>query len=180
MLNDPVLILNQNYEPLNVCQVKRAIVLVLNGKAEVTENNSSAIRSASFSIIAPSVVRLAHSVKRRPPQRAKLTRRRVFVRDQYTCQYCGKQTRDLTLDHVVPRHQGGEHSWTNIVSACKHCNQHKAGHTPREAGMKLMRKPFQPSANDRYVIYPIHTPPEWRKYLAYVGQVVPESNPSLC
>jgi 5-methylcytosine-specific restriction endonuclease McrA len=167
MLNYLVLILNQNYEPLNICQVRRAIVLVLNGKAEVTENNSSVIRSPSFSMISPSVVRLSHAVKRRPRSKAKLTRRRIFIRDEYTCQYCGKQTLDLTLDHVVPRHIGGKHTWDNIVSACKPCNQRKAGHTPKEAGMKLMRKPFQPSAGEQYIVYPSSTPPEWQKYLAF-------------
>jgi 5-methylcytosine-specific restriction endonuclease McrA len=166
MLNYPVLILNQNYEPLNICKVRRAIVMVLNGTAEVTENNSSVIRSPSFSMISPSVVRLSHMV-RRPSQKAKLTRRRVFVRDQYTCQYCGKQTRELTLDHVVPRHRGGEHTWDNVISACKSCNQRKAGRTPREADMKLLRKPFQPRSSGIYVVSPFRTPPEWQKFLLF-------------
>ena len=165
MLNNPVLVLNQNYEPLNICQVRRAILLILNGKAEVIENNSSVIRSPSFSMISPSVVRLAHLVKRPRPQ-ARLTRRRVFIRDRYTCQYCGKQTQELTLDHVVPRRMDGEHSWDNVVSACKSCNQRKAGRTPREAEMKLLRKPFLPQSNGHYVVYPFHAPPEWQKYTA--------------
>ena len=168
MLNYPVLILNQNYEPLNVCQVRRAVVLVLSGKAEVTENNSSVIRSPSFAMISPSVVRLAHMVKR-PRPKAKLTRRSIFFRDQYTCQYCGKQADALTLDHVVPRRTGGEHSWNNIVSACMACNQRKAGRTPKEAGMKLMRKPFQPSVSDHHIDYPFNTPPEWQKYLVFTS-----------
>lgn len=166
MLNYPVLVLNQSYQPLNVCQVRRAIVLILNGTAEVIEPNSSVIRSPSFSMISPSVVRLDHMVKQRRPQ-AKLTRRRVFIRDQYTCQYCGKQTRELTLDHLTPRHLGGKHRWDNIVSACKVCNQRKAGRSPKEAGMKLLRKPFQPSPACHYVIHPFPTPPEWEKYLVF-------------
>lgn len=170
MLNDPVLVLNQNYEPLNVCRVKRAIVLILNGKAEVLEENSSTIRSASLTIISPSVVRLAQMV-RRPRPKVRLTRRRVFVRDRYTCQYCGRQARELTLDHVVPRHRGGEHSWTNVVAACKACNQRKAGRTPQEAGMKLMRKPSPPSGGDPYVVYPFRMPPEWQSYLHYSGRL---------
>ena len=170
MLSYPVLILNQNYEPLNVSQVRRAIVLILSGKAEVIENNSSVIRSPSFSMISPSVVRLAHMVKRPCPQ-AKLTRRRVFIRDRYTCQYCGKQTRELTLDHVIPRHMDGEHSWDNIVSACKACNQRKAGRTPKEAGMKLLRKPFHPPPDSHYVVYPLHAPPEWQKYLVFTAHI---------
>lgn len=164
MLNHPVLVLNQNYEPLNICQVRRAIVLLLNGKAEVIHVNSAEVRSPSFSMISPSVVRLSNLVKRPRPY-AKLTRQRIFSRDRYTCQYCGKQSRELTLDHIIPRHRGGEHSWENVTSACKRCNQSKAGKTPREAGMKLLRKPFQPAGGGSHLVYPFHTPPEWRDYL---------------
>ena len=164
MLNDPVLILNQNYEPLHVCHVRRAILLILNGKAEVVENNSSVIHSASFTMISPSVVRLGRLV-RRPRPVPNLTRRRVFIRDGYTCQYCGRQVRDLTLDHVIPRHRGGQHTWNNVVSACKACNQRKAGRTPQEAGMRLLKKPAQPSGGDPYLLYPFRIPNEWRAYL---------------
>ncbi|MBT9163969.1 MAG: hypothetical protein DDT24_00895 [Chloroflexi bacterium] len=170
MLDYPVLILNQNFEPLDVCRVRRAIVLILKDKAEVIENNSSMIRSPSFSMISPSVVRLAQMIKRPRPQ-AKLTRRRVFIRDQYTCQYCGRQTREVTLDHILPRHMGGEHRWDNMVTACKTCNQHKAGRTPREAGMKLLRKPFQPPSAGHYVPCLLRSSPEWQKYLVFSGQV---------
>jgi len=166
MLNHPVLVLNQNYEPLNICQVKRVIVLILSGKAEVIQNNSDQIRSPSFSMIAPSVVRLAYMVKR-PRPHAKLTRHRIFSRDDYTCQYCGRQNRELTLDHVIPRYRGGEHTWDNVVSACKQCNQQKAGRTPYEAGMKLLRKPFEPSGYNSHLIYPFHLPPEWHDYLSF-------------
>lgn len=170
MLNNPVLILNQNYEPLNVCRVRRAIILILNGKAEVLENNSATVRSATMSMISPSVVRLGRMVKR-PRTPSRLTRRKVFIRDKYTCQYCGKQISELTLDHVMPRHRGGEHIWGNVVSACKACNQRKAGNTPIEAGMKLLRKPLHPSGWGPYLVHPLQTPPEWREYLAYGGQL---------
>lgn len=166
MLSYPVLVLNNNYEPLNICQVKRAIVLILNGKAEVIQNNSSVVRSPSFSMISPSVVRLATMVKRPHPY-AKLTRQRVFSRDKHTCQYCGKQSRELTIDHVIPRHRGGEHSWENVVSACKSCNQRKAGRTPREAEMRLQRKPFQPKGGNSHLVFPFQTPPEWNDYLVF-------------
>ncbi|MFO8101677.1 MAG: HNH endonuclease [Dehalococcoidia bacterium] len=104
---------------------------------------------------------------KRPRPHVKLTRHRVFSRDNYTCQYCGKQSNDLTLDHVVPRYRGGEHSWHNVVSACKNCNQRKAGRTPAEAGMKLMRKPCEPSGGTSHLIYPFNTPPEWQSYLSF-------------
>ena len=166
MLDDPVLVLNQNYEPLNICRVKRAIILILNGKAEILQNNSDQIRSATFSMISPSVVRLAHMVRRPRPQ-PRLTRHRVFSRDDHTCQYCGKQTRNLTLDHVVPRYRGGEHSWKNVVSACKECNQRKAGRIPSEAGMILLKKPYQPSGGNCHLVYPFNTPMEWNDYLMF-------------
>ena len=162
--------LNHNYEPLNVCQIRRAIVLILNGKAEVLETDSGVIRSPSFSMISPSVIRLAHLV-RRPRSQAKLTRKRVFVRDRHTCQYCGKHTWELTLDHVIPRHKGGEHAWGNVVSACKTCNQKKASYTPKEAGMKLLKKPCQPSLTSDYCIYHLHIPEEWQKYLAFFAPI---------
>ena len=126
MINLPVLVLNQTYEPLNICRVRRAIVLLYRGKAEMLENGSGFIQSVSYTFPVPSVIRLAYWIKRPRPQ-PKLTRLEIFHRDRYTCQYCGKETRQLTLDHVIPRHQGGEHNWENVVSACVPCNRRKAG-----------------------------------------------------
>ncbi len=113
-----VLVLNQNYEPLNVCNARRALVLVEGGKAEVLEHamNLAELRSPSRSFRRPSVIRLVYMIKR-PRPRVRLTRREIFMRDHYTCQYCGLKTRDLTLDHVIPRHRGGKHTWDNLVSA---------------------------------------------------------------
>ncbi len=110
MINFPVLVLNQSYEPLNVCRVRRAVVLLYRGKAEMLENGTGFIHSATYTFPVPSVIRLAYMIKRPRPER-KLTRLEVFNRDQYTCQYCGKETRQLTLDHIIPRYQGGEHVW---------------------------------------------------------------------
>jgi 5-methylcytosine-specific restriction endonuclease McrA len=164
MVNSSVLVLNENYEPLNICQARRAIVLMLRGKAEVLENDSREIRSPSFSIHLPSVIRLVYLVKRPQPQR-RLTRREILLRDHYTCQYCGKETRELTIDHVIPRRLGGKHDWDNVVSACKACNHHKAGRSPKEAGMKLIRRPTQPPPVRYYIVYPVQSHPEWEKYL---------------
>ncbi len=105
--NLPVLVLNQNYEPLNVCRVRRAVILIYNGKAEMMEDGAGYIHSADTDFHVPSVIRLASQVKHPRPQR-KLTRLEVFHRDGFTCQYCGKQTHQLTLDHVVPRYRGGQ------------------------------------------------------------------------
>ena len=166
MINLPVLVLNQSYEPLNVCRVRRAVVLIYRGKAEMLENGTGFIHSATNIFPLPSVIRLAYMIKRPRPKR-KLTRLEVFNRDQYTCQYCGKQTHQLTLDHVIPRHQGGEHVWENVVSACIPCNRRKAGKTPSEARMKLIRHPAPPRDNIYFYI-PYHyrqTQHEWQKYL---------------
>lgn len=166
MVNNPVLVLNQNYEPLNICRARRAIVLIHRGKAEMLEDGTGFIHSATYIFPLPSVIRITYMIKRPRPER-KLTRLEVFNRDRYTCQYCGKQTRQLTLDHVIPRYRGGEHTWENVVSACIPCNRRKAGRTPNEAGMGLIRHPSPPRGNDLFHI-PYHylqTKNEWQKYL---------------
>jgi 5-methylcytosine-specific restriction endonuclease McrA len=150
-VNNPVLVLNQNYEPLNVCNVRRALVLIIDGKAEVLECNGALICSPSHTFQSPSVIRLIYLI-RRPRPRVKLTRREVFIRDNYTCQYCGRQGHDLTIDHVIPRSKGGLHSWDNLVSACKPCNHRKGGKSLGEARMALKHAPYEPSPGVYYTI----------------------------
>lgn len=165
MVSSPVLVLNQNYEPLNVCNARRAFVLVDRGKAEVLEHNSGYLRSPSYSFSLPSVIRLVYLIKRPRPQ-MRLTRKEVFNRDHYTCQYCGKRSRELTLDHVVPRKKGGEHVWENLVSACKPCNHRKAGRLPHEARMHLLRQPKRPPATAFYLFYDyLEHQAEWQKFI---------------
>ncbi len=167
MINLPVLVLNQSYEPLNICRVRRAVVLLYQSKAEMLENGSGFIHTSNREFPVPSVIRLAEMIKRPLRFERKLTRLEVFKRDHYTCQYCGKETHQLTLDHVVPRYRGGQHTWENVVSACVPCNRRKAGRTPQEAGMRLMRQPAQPRHRGLFYIpahYP-HTRSEWQKYL---------------
>ena len=132
LIRAPVLVLNLNYVPVNVCTVRRAIVLVTKGKAELLENHLGYLHTVSREIDAPSVIRLAYMVKR-PFLPRKLSKKEVFLRDKFTCQYCGKKVHDLTLDHVIPRRQHGPHTWENVVTACNRCNLHKAGRTPAEA-----------------------------------------------
>ena len=166
MINFPVLVLNYSYEPLNICRVRRAVVLLYRGKAEMLENGTGFIHSASHIFPVPSVIRLAYMIKRPRPER-KLARFEVFNRDRYTCQYCGKETQQLTLDHIIPRYRGGEHTWENVVSACIPCNRRKAGRTPKEAGMKLIRFPSPPRGDTSFYI-PYHylqTRKDWHKYL---------------
>jgi 5-methylcytosine-specific restriction endonuclease McrA len=137
-VNNAVLVLNQNYEPLNVCNVRRALVLVIGGKAEILEASSRAIASPTASFESPSVIRLVYLI-RRPRPRVKLSRREIFIRDSYTCQYCDRQMTDLTIDHVIPRSRGGQHVWDNVVSACRQCNHRKGGKSIAEARMALRK-----------------------------------------
>jgi len=167
MVNQPVLVLNQNYEPLNMCRARRAVVLVYAGRAEMLEDGSGFIHSISYAFPIPSVIRLSGMVKR-PRQKRKLTRLEVFNRDQFTCQYCGKQERQLTLDHVIPRYRGGGHTWENVVSACIACNRHKAGRTPKEAGMRLVCYPSIPRDGlPFYIPYHLKVQEQWQKYLSH-------------
>jgi len=164
MVDSPVLVLNQNYEPLNIARARRAVVLLLRGKAETLENGAGVIHTPTETIDVPSVIRLVYLVKRPQPEK-RLNRIEVFRRDGYICQYCGQDGKGLTLDHVVPRHRGGRHVWENVVSACIVCNNRKAGRTPLEAGMKLIRLPFAPRVIGYYVPYEyIQRHTEWRKF----------------
>ena len=166
MINYPVLVLNQNYEPLAVCRARRAIVLLFQGKAEMLENGVGFIHSARQIFALPSVIRLDYFIKRLRREK-KLTRYEIFNRDRYTCQYCGKQTRQLTLDHIIPRYRGGQHTWENVVSACIQCNRRKAGSTPREANMTLIRKPAPPHGSPFFTVpyQYVQAKNEWHKYL---------------
>lgn len=150
-MNSAVLVLNQNYEPLNVCNVRRALVLVIGGKAEVLEARSHKLVSTSAVFPAPSVIRLMYLI-RRPRPRVKLSRREVFLRDNFTCQYCDRQFTDLTIDHVIPRSRGGMHVWDNVVSACRTCNHRKGGKSVAEARMSLRHLPHEPRAGVYYTI----------------------------
>jgi len=164
VLNSPVLVLNQNYQPLNISRVRRAVVLLLCNKAEVLENGRGSLHSVADVFDFPSVIRLVYFI-RRPRRQRKLTKLEVFNRDQYVCQYCGRETKELTLDHVIPRRRGGEHSWENVVSACVPCNRRKAGRTPAEATMPLLRQAKPPGNDGFYVPYNylrVHV--EWQKY----------------
>ncbi len=161
----PVLVLNQNFEPLNVCNVRRALVLLGREKAETIENGRGYLHSATEIFEIPSVIRLGYLIHRPRPQ-GRLTRRDISLRDKFTCQYCGSQSKDLTLDHVLPRHRGGKHEWDNVVAACKRCNHRKAGHTPDEARMYLRHDPYQPTYSYFRTFYHYLERNEgWRKFI---------------
>lgn len=165
LLGAAVLVLNGNYEPLNVTRVRRALLLLLRGKAEMIEDGRGTLHALSVAVPIPSVIRLAAYVHR-PVLPRRLTRREVFIRDRGACQYCGHTTKELTLDHVVPRHRGGKNTWANVVAACVPCNHRKAGRTPQEAGMHLLREPGLPSANPYYPFYRyLEAHQEWRRFV---------------
>jgi 5-methylcytosine-specific restriction endonuclease McrA len=146
----PVLVLNANFEPINVCDMRRAVGLILSEKADLVINGRGEIHTINASFPRPSVIRLQKMINR-PRQQLKLTRREVFRRDNHTCQYCGKRSGDLTIDHVLPRHMGGQHTWHNVVAACPACNHRKGGRLLDEANMHLLRPPGEPPASANYI-----------------------------
>lgn len=167
LINSPVLVLNQNYQPLNVCNVRRAIVLLGRGKAEIIINGRGHIRTISLLVQVPSVIRLVYMV-RRPLVRRRLSRRAIFYRDGFRCQYCGKESKNMTLDHIMPRSRGGPHVWENVVSACIPCNHRKAGLTPKEANMRMLKKPTAPRPNPYYMFHHRSILEEWRQFMPWM------------
>ena len=142
-----VLVLNASYEPLNITTWRRALVMVLKGKAEGLEHDSSCwIRGDTM---LPTVIRLRQYV-RVPYKQLPLTRRNLFHRDGHRCQYCGSSADQLSIDHVVPRSRGGLDTWENVTTACLPCNVRKGNRTPREASMPLMGKPHRPLSSLRF------------------------------
>jgi 5-methylcytosine-specific restriction endonuclease McrA len=160
-----VLVLNATYEPINVCTVRRAVVLLLKEKAEVLEQGDWELRSATRSLTRPVVIRLVSYVRvPRDTHRRKITRRAVFARDDWTCQYCGARS-NLTVDHVIPRSKGGPSSWENIVASCAPCNLRKGNALPRQAGMRLQRQPQTPSPHVFIHVASPTIPAAWQQYL---------------
>src|SRR6187551_713608 len=155
------LVLNATEVPLAVLPARRAVVLVLKEKADVVASNGAIFRSERLHIDAPSVVRLRRFVRVPYRPHAPLTRRAVFARDGWRCQYCGANAENL--DHVVPRSRGGQHTWENVVAACRRCNTKKEDRTPAEAGFQLARQPFAP--RDGFHLTLGRLEPGWEHYL---------------
>ncbi len=159
-LSAPVLVLNANYEPLDVCTVRRAFGLLFAGKAHLVLNGRGEVHSINATFEIPSVIRLTYMVKR-PRLRIALNRQEIFRRDEYTCQYCGQRVAHPTIDHVVPKRLGGQDTWDNLVTACAKCNARKGGRTLEEAHMHLLRPPGPPPEAALY---------RFRRYLAAHGE----------
>lgn len=166
-----VLVLNHNYEPLNICAIRRGLVLMQLDKVEVLRFSENTLKSAEDEFLVPSVLRLRDQVKRPTPQ-LKISRKSIMARDGYMCQYCSSKS-VLTIDHVFPRHRGGETTWENVVCCCLRCNNKKGARTPSEAGMRLPHPPRKPHYTP-YISFPRFVSAvrraEWREYLEGYGK----------
>ncbi|MBR9977525.1 MAG: HNH endonuclease [Bacteroidetes bacterium] len=164
-LSGRVLILNQSYEPLSVCNVQKAVILLFLQKAElVAERPHRSIRTVSETYPFPSVIRLSH-YKRVPFKRIMLSRKNILRRDGHRCQYCGATAPPLTVDHVIPKARGGQDSWENLVTACLSCNNRKRDNTIERAGMMLRSVPRRPSHVSLLVHSVHHVDDNWKPYL---------------
>ncbi len=165
MLNQGVLVLNRHWTAVHICSVRRALILLFQDLAKVVtddfqtydfhswrelsshvaEHGNQFIRTPAFKLLVPEVI-LLHGFQRVPPRTIKFNRRNIYLRDNYTCQYCGRHPRreDLTIDHIIPRSRGGRSTWENVALACLPCNVRKGCRTPEEAGMKLLTAPRRP------------------------------------
>lgn len=140
---DKVLVLNSDFTPINVTSLVRGFILVDKGKAEVLKSANNPIISGDNIYVRPLIIRLLTYVRFRV-RPLKINRHRIFKRDNYICSYCGT-SKNLTIDHILPKSRGGGNTWLNLTTCCKSCNRIKDNKTPEEANMKLINKPFQPS-----------------------------------
>lgn len=184
VLQRPTLVLNRNWQPVNITPVHRALVMVWNNIAQVVDPESYQlyewsdwarmkpmdeelfVQTVSFRLRVPEVITLKR-FDRVPTSSVTFSRRNIFKRDKYTCQYCGRQPKpeELTIDHVVPRSQGGQSTWTNCVLACMGCNHRKADRTPQQAGLRLKKEPRRPKWNPVYSVHRMRLD-SWQKFVS--------------
>ncbi|HDP97819.1 MAG TPA: HNH endonuclease [bacterium] len=163
-MNSHVLVLNQSFQPMSVTNVKKAIILLYLGKAEIVEKNCEYVHSVNAQYPLPSIVRLTRYIHV-PRKRIILSRKNILKRDNNQCQYCGKKTVPLTIDHVIPRVRGGRDSWENLVCACVKCNNKKGNQTPEEAGLRLLQNPQRPN-HIFFIRYTVGSVDQrWKPYL---------------
>ena len=160
-----VLVLNASYEPLNVCSVRRAHVLVYKGKAEVIERLDRPLASATTTFPWPHVIRLVTYIRVPRAVQRKISRRALFARDGWRCVYCGSAGGRLTLDHVVPRSRGGDSVWENVVTSCAPCNLRKADRLLEETGLTMRIHPTPPSPSLFIRLAAPKIPQTWAPYL---------------
>jgi len=164
-LSGKVLVLNQNYEAMSICNVQRAVVLLFLGKAElIASKNSKLVRSVSRAMPFPTIVRLRLYI-RVPYKKIVLSRKNILRRDHHKCQYCNRSDLPLTIDHIIPKSKGGDDSWENLVAACVKCNNKKGDRSPEDALMALIRRPSRPSHITFMKHFVGKIDDEWRPYL---------------
>jgi 5-methylcytosine-specific restriction endonuclease McrA len=163
-----VLVLNATYEPIHVCGVKRAAVLLLKEKAEMVEAGDGELHAERTSLPRPTIIRLRTYAPVPRRSRRRLTRRAVFARDDWTCQYCGSGS-DLTVDHVIPRSKGGSSEWENIVACCSSCNRRKADRLPHQARMFPKTTPRPPHPSVFIQVACPRIPESWDAWLAHAA-----------
>lgn len=160
-----VLLLNSTYEPLTILTARRAVKLIFSKKANVVEQSSEYLSTVRSRIRLPSVIQIVYFVNK-PYARPKFSKKAVFARDNYRCQYCGVQMAKPTIDHVIPKSRKGASDWSNVVTACGLCNNKKGSLTPKEAGMKLLRAPGIPR---HFVSSAIIPPLRYKRWVKYFG-----------
>ena len=164
IINRVVLVLNANYSPLHICSAKRAICLHYLGKIDIIESSNSILHSPSLQLCVPSVIKLKRIVKYNS-MAVILNRKNIFQRDNYTCQYCGKSSGSLTVDHIIPKERGGIDDWKNLVTACLSCNLKKGNHSPESVGLKLQKNPHRPNRIQYFQQFAKNGQKNWKPYL---------------
>jgi len=197
-LNLNVLLLNRGYSPMTVISSKRALEMLYSNIAEVVAVNGKVYSSHTFNswtelselkkelnettgaedwvrtpnliLEVPRIIKLVHDTKYYLNKGVSLTRKNIFLRDNYTCQYCGTKhkAKSLDLEHVNPRCQGGIDSWENLVCACKKCNRKKKGRTPGQAGMQLIRNPVRPKSLPDFRLAHSRKYISWKNFISEV------------
>ncbi len=160
-----MLVLNQSYEPISICSVQKAVVLVYLRKAEIIATlNGKQLRSVNSNYAFPSIVRLS-KYRQIPYKEIILSRKNIVRRDGHRCQYCGSTKAPITVDHVLPKSQGGPDTWENMIAACVKCNNHKGDRTPEQAGMTMLSTPRRPS-HISFIVHSMNSiDSNWKPYL---------------
>jgi 5-methylcytosine-specific restriction endonuclease McrA len=152
---ESVIVLNAGYEFMGLISWQRAMVLLLSEKVEVVKESDKLVRTVSRTFRIPAIIRLIKFIRQMYRREVPFSRKNILTRDGFVCQYCGREfgSTDLTIDHIIPKVQGGSNEWTNVVACCRACNIRKGGRTPRQAGMQLVRKPFKPTIMEFINLY---------------------------